>query len=186
MILPATAAANGGLCMPCKGGFRKSIEEGRRWHEERKQAWANPDPATKHWRWLVKQVYQAPGLAGQSAENQTYFMLTVLAGEVYNGGLHQFFGNSSGDHYADVVRALEETGAAECLRILVAAKQLLFGEDEVPETRAARFDYLDFDTLGPEREGELKKLDRAFGKESGKLREIIERYAHQHRLFDGF
>jgi hypothetical protein len=184
MILPSTAMANGGLCTPCKRGFRTRIEEGKRRQAERKAAQANPDPATKHWRWLVR---QAPdGLAGLSAENRTYFAVCLLEGEVYNGGFHQYFNNSSGGYYADALRGLEEIGAAECRRILLAAKHVLFGDDEVPPTQAARFEYLDFDKIGLAADQELIQLERAFGNETAKLRDLVAQYAQKHRLFDGF
>jgi hypothetical protein len=56
MVLPSTAATNGGLCTPCKRGFRRNIEEGKQRYAVRKLAKANPGPATKHWRWLVNEV----------------------------------------------------------------------------------------------------------------------------------
>jgi hypothetical protein len=182
MILPSTAEANGGLCTPCKRGFRKNIEDGKLRHAERKRARENPDLATRHWRWLVREIYQTP----VSAENQTYFAVTILEGEVYNGGFHQYFGNSSGGYYADALRGLEEMGAAECRRILLAAKQLLFGEHEVPQMQAPRFEYLDLEETEPAREEELVALDRAFLVEGDRLRDLLLQYAHKHRLFDGF
>jgi hypothetical protein len=183
MILPSTAAANGGLCTPCKRGIRANIEDGKRRHAERRLARANPDPATVHWRWLVRQVFHSPeGFAGLSAENQTYFAVCSLEGEVYNGGFHQYFNNSSGDYYADALRGLEEIGATECRRILLAAKQVVFDEHDVPGTQAARFDYLD---LGPRQEKKLAELDRSFGVEAAKARELVAQYARKHGLFDG-
>jgi hypothetical protein len=179
MVLPSTAATNGGLCTPCKRGFRRNIEEGKQRYAERKLAQANPEPATKHWRWLVNEV----SCSELSAENQNYFAVCLLEGEVYNGGFHQFFNNSSGNYYADAMRGLEELGADECCRILLAAKRLLFGEHEVPGTQAARFDYLE---LNPAQEKTLAGLDRAFGNETAKLRELVTQYAQKHRLFDGF
>src|SRR5262249_36580708 len=184
MILPSTAAANGGMCAPCKRGFRKDIEEGKLRYAERKRAEANPDQATKHWRWLVRQVSNSPsGFEGLSAENQTYFAVCLLEGEICNGGFDQYFTNSSGGYYADAVRGLEEMGAAECRLILLAAKEILFGEREVPEAKAARFDYLD---LKPAQEKKLAELDRSFGNEAAKLRELVAQYGQRHRLFDGF
>ncbi len=56
LILVTTAAANGGLCMPCKRGERKNIEEAKLRRAEQKIAEANPEPVTRHWRWLVKQA----------------------------------------------------------------------------------------------------------------------------------
>ncbi len=35
LILPTTAARNDGLCMPCKGGYRQNIEDGKHFHAER-------------------------------------------------------------------------------------------------------------------------------------------------------
>ncbi|MBV8408626.1 MAG: DUF4375 domain-containing protein [Alphaproteobacteria bacterium] len=181
MILPSTAAANGGMCVPCKRGFRKDIEEGKLRYEERKRAQANPDPATKHWRWLVGQVYRSPGgFAGLSEENRTYFAVCLLEGEIYNGGFHQYFLNSSGDHYAVALHGLEEVGAAACRRLLLDAKQVVFGQHEVPGTKAARFDYLD---LKPAQERKLSGLDRSFGNEAAKLRELLAQYAQRHCLF---
>jgi hypothetical protein len=179
MILPATAAANGGQCTPCRRGSRANIEEGKRRYAERKLARANPDPATKHWRWLVRQVSHSP----VSAENWTYFAVCLLEGEVYNGGFHQYFNNSSGSYYADALRGLEEIGAEDCRRILLAAKQVVFGEHDVPDTQAARFDYLD---LGPAQEKKLAELDRSFGDEAAKARHLVVQYARKHGLFDGF
>jgi hypothetical protein len=110
----------------------------------------------------------------------------VLEGEVYNGGFHQYFGNSSGGYYADALRGLQEMGATECRRILLAAKQLLFGAQEVPGTQAARFDYLGVEEMDPGREQQLLALDRAFLAEGATLRDLLLQYAHKHRLFDGF
>jgi hypothetical protein len=186
MILPSTAEANGGLCAPCKRGFRKNIEDGKVRQAEQKQARANPDPATRYWRSLVKQVSHSPGgFAGLSAENQTYFAVCLLEGEVYNGGFHQYFDNSSGDYYTDAMRGLEQIGAAECQRILIAAKVLLFGEHGVPDTRTDRFEYLDLEGMEPAREKELKALDRAFWAEGAKLRDLLSQYARKHCLFGG-
>ncbi|HBO3527472.1 hypothetical protein APA93_25060 [Pseudomonas aeruginosa] len=42
LILPTTAARNDGLCMPCKGGYRQNIEDGKRFHTERRRYLASP------------------------------------------------------------------------------------------------------------------------------------------------
>ncbi|MGV8346558.1 DMP19 family protein, partial [Pseudomonas aeruginosa] len=41
-MLPTTAARNDGLCMPCKGGYRQNIEDGKRFHTERRRYLASP------------------------------------------------------------------------------------------------------------------------------------------------
>jgi hypothetical protein len=185
LILAATAAANDGLCMPCKRGFRKNIEDGKRRAVERKQARDNPEPATLHWRWLVGQVARAPGgFAALSEENKSYFVVCLLEGEVYNGGFDQYFSNSSADYYEETRRALAELGAGECHRLLVAAKEVLFGAGAVPRTQAERQQRMARST--PARERKLDALDRLFGKESASLLELAARYAHKHNLYAGF
>ncbi len=185
MILIATAEANGGECVPCKRGFRKRLEEGKVRQAERKAARANPEPATLHWRWLVNAVYRTPsGIGGLSPQNQNFFAAFLLEGEVYNGGFEQYFGNSSGNFYAYAMRGLEETGAVECREILVAAKEVLFGAGDVPETQAARFAVIE--KMGPKRREALNALDRRFGAAAARMRELGRNYAAKHGLWDGF
>jgi hypothetical protein len=43
MILPSTAEANGGVCMPCKRGDRGNIETAKLRYAERKKAQADPE-----------------------------------------------------------------------------------------------------------------------------------------------
>lgn len=181
-ILATTAAANGGLCMPCKKGFRKNLEDGKRRAAERKQSRDNPDPATRHWRSLVDQVWRTPGgFAALSRANQTYFAICLLEGEVYNGGFDQFFSNSSGDYYEEALRGLNELGAAECRRLLIAAKELLFGAGDVPPTQSERQRRMASGTSVRERK--LDDLDRQFGIEASALRDLTAKFAHTHKLF---
>src|SRR5262245_26049747 len=102
MILVATAQSNGGQCMPCKQGTRKTIDNARLQYAERKKAEANPSPETKHWRWLVRQVRDG-GFDGLSPENQLYFAVCLLEGEIYNGGFEQYFHNSSANYFAQAL-----------------------------------------------------------------------------------
>jgi hypothetical protein len=184
MILASTAAANGGKCMPCKRGQRGRIEQGKLRRAEQRERQLNPDPATKHWRWMVNQVYRTPeGFAGLTAENQGFFAAFLLEGEVYNGGFHQYFSNSAADFFADAVRGFEEIGALACARLAREAKQIAFGERDVPGG-AARWD--EISRMGSAREKKLGELDRLFGQEAVKLRELAANYARKHRLLDGF
>jgi hypothetical protein len=183
MILPTTAASNGGLCMPCKRGNRQNIEDGKRRHAERKHAVANPDPATLYWRWLIQQVYKTPeGFAGLAAEHQLYFAAVLLEGEVYNGGFEQYFSNSSADYYAHAERGLEAIGAAECRRLLVGAKETLFGARDVPD-RAGRLARAS--DLEPEDEETLDELGQQFVREANKVRDLVGQFARKHALFEG-
>ncbi|MDB5517654.1 MAG: hypothetical protein JWQ17_4412 [Tardiphaga sp.] len=185
MILPSTAKANDGVCMPCKRGDRGHIETAKIRYAERKKAQATPEPETLHWRWLVQQVHQSPhGFAGLSAENQNYFAACLLEGEVYDGGFDQYFHNSSADHYADAIRGLQEIGAAECSRLVVAAKEVLFGADDVPGTQDSRCSRIG--EMAPALEDKLEELDRQFGKESARLRHLAGQYARKHGLLEEF
>jgi hypothetical protein len=123
--------------MPCKGGYRRSIEAAIIRREEDKQYRASP--AWKHWCALVERVHKTPsGFDGLSSEEQKFFAVRILVGEVYNGGFHRYFSNSSGDYYARTAEGLMEMGATESLRLLTEAKKLIFGASPVPRTQAAR------------------------------------------------
>jgi hypothetical protein len=184
LILPATAAANGGLCTPCKRGFRGNIDDGRHRNAERKAQRADLDPAAKHWRWLLDQVYRTEGgFAGLSPENQRYFAVCLLEGEVYNGGFDQYFTNSSADYYACALRGLADLGALECGRLLVSAKNLLFGGADVSTTKATR--WAQMRKLSPAQEEELETLDKRFCRAAVALHELVAKQAREHRLYEG-
>jgi hypothetical protein len=185
MILTTTAASNEGMCMPCKRGDRSNIEAAKLRHAERKKALANPDPGTLHWRWLVDQVELSPsGFADLSRENRHYFAACLLEGEVYNGGFDQYFHSSAADYCADALHALEEIGAAECRRILLAAKEVAFGTGDLPASQKARARLLK--KMGPTQEQALEEFDRSFGQAAGVLRESMVQYALKHGLYDDF
>jgi hypothetical protein len=181
LILPATVAEHGGLCTPCNRGTRKQIEDGKLYHAARKKAEATADPARDHWRWLLRQVHETPqGFVGLSAENQNYFAIWLLEGEIYNGGFDQYFCNGSADYYTHAVRGLTEIGASECCRIVIAAKHLLFGLRDVPD-RASRLSQLRRNSQA--QNAELENLDRFFCKEAAGLHDLATQYAWKHGLY---
>ncbi len=90
LIHPDTAAKNGGLCRPCKGGYRANIEAGKKRREEERIYEQSAE--RKHWRALVSRVYDRPsGFEALRAPEKLYFAVSCLIGEVYNGGFDQFF-----------------------------------------------------------------------------------------------
>ena len=106
-IHPDTAAKNGGLCMPCKGGYRERIEAGKSRREEEKKYEQSAE--RQYWLGLSSRVHGSPsGFNELPQPEQTYFSLGCLIGEVYNGGLHQFFFNSSGAMYGVALDGLFE------------------------------------------------------------------------------
>jgi hypothetical protein len=111
-----------------------------------------------------------------------YFAACLLEGEIYNGGFDQYFHNSSADYYAHAVRGLQEIGATACCRIVLAAKQSVFGAHDVLD-RATRWDHIR--KMALVREKELRELDRSFNKAAATLRDLAAQYARKHRLYDG-
>jgi lipoprotein NlpI len=118
-MLATTAARTGGICMAYKQGIRQHIEDAKVYYQQQRQ----PDPFRDFWVVLVRRVYSAPdGFYRLSHSEQTYYLATVLQGETFNGGIVQFFENSSGDFYRETLDALQELGAIRCHALLVAAK----------------------------------------------------------------
>jgi hypothetical protein len=136
-ILATTAETTGGLCMPCKNGTRKRIEEGRRHHEERKKY----DPWRELWTSLVKRAFAIEeGWRRFSEIERLYYSVSVLNGEVYNGGMHQFFANTSGELYGEALRGLETLGTEKSKCLLLNAASFFFDDAEPPIDRIARWD----------------------------------------------
>lgn len=132
-------------------------------------------PRTQHPRRLLR-----PGIA-----EQHYYAVSVLQGEVYNGGFDQYFGNSSGEHCANACAGLLELGATQTLALLEEARRLLFGTQPVPSDQGLRQlsmptyeDEPDLDCLAA-----LDALDTQFYLDTEKLDERLLRYAREHRLF---
>jgi hypothetical protein len=94
LILPATAESTGGICMACKQGIRKSMDASRDYYESLKSY----DPFRELWKSLVERSSLDRSLVNFSVKEQRYFAVSLLDGEVYNGGFDQFFSNSSGNY----------------------------------------------------------------------------------------
>ena len=83
----------------------------------------------------------------------------MLEGEVYNGGIEQFFFNSSADYFEFSVKALEILNASTWLSLVLEAKELLFGHKDVPiDTQSRRRILLAMDLFADESEI-ARKLD---------------------------
>ena len=188
-ILATTAESTGGLCMPCKNGTRKSIEEGRRYHEERKKY----DPWRELWTSLVKRAYATEEGWRQFSENERlYYSVSVLNGEVYNGGMHQFFANSSGELYGEAVTGLQTLGAEETKRLLLNASSVLFDDVEPPTDRLARWDAMkqypetiDRNAL-PDWCERLRAIDEAYWRDPDDLNAKLTGFAEQNGLIEPF
>src|SRR5262249_28817394 len=128
-ILTSTAEETGGLCMPCKLGTREQIDAGKRCYEELKKY----DPFRELWKSLVNRVYHTKeGYSGLRDNERLYYAVSVLQGEVYNGGMHQYFSATSESKYRDAIAALKTLQAENAHKLVLKAKSVLFGDGEPP------------------------------------------------------
>jgi hypothetical protein len=75
-------------------------------------------------------------------ERLAHILFFVMDAEIQNGGLHQFFANSSGDLAEDAKQGLREIGATNVLAVLMRASAI-FPNGMVPTSRDTRTGILD-------------------------------------------
>jgi hypothetical protein len=183
-ILPVTAAATGGVCMACKQGIRKNMEESKEYYRQLKEY----DPYRELWTSLVRRVHRTEeGYAGLTDDERAYFAAGLLEGEVYNGGMDQFFSNHSGEVYEDAVNALLDLGAVHSLRLLTRASEILFDGKQPPkDTRERR------ETMRREPDGEsgwfdeLEEIDRQYYEDPDGLGDKLAEFARTSGLLSPF
>jgi hypothetical protein len=175
MILPSTAARNGGVCMPCKTGTRKSIESSKK-HYAQERELDRTCPFRALWRELVDRVHNRPGgfEAFSEAEKQ-YYAVRVLVGEVYNGGFDQYFHNSSANNYRYAELGLMRIGATDSLALLRTSKAVVFGDDSVPIEQSQR--RMRLKSMGDL--PALDLLDSKFWTDPDSLDTKLERFAYE-------
>jgi uncharacterized protein DUF4375 len=172
--------------MPCKGGYRETIDESkRRAREEREQM--RTDPFRKLWVSLVERAdAPAGGFDRLSETEKLYHAVGLLGLEVYNGGFHQYFFNSSGSSYSYAEQGLISLGAVQTLELLRQAKQLLFPSMAVPADTATRRRLIPPDAERnepvPDWSQKLDELDRRFWADSENLGSRLKAFALEHRL----
>jgi Domain of unknown function (DUF4375) len=71
------------------------------------------------------------------SRDQIVRLVELFEGEVNNGGFHQFFGNSTGNETAEIIKALETIGAAKAADIVKRAARRFPG-GMPPKDRKAR------------------------------------------------
>jgi Domain of unknown function (DUF4375) len=190
-ILHATAERTGGLCKPCKGGYRENIEQGKIHYELEKQyretdEYKNWD---KHWTWLVNQVHKPEGgFQSLSHPNKLFYAVNLIKGQVFRGGFEMYFRTDSADSYEFALEGLSAMGATESLKLLISAKQLFFGENALPATEAERWDVLKtVESNSQENQSnELDLIEHAFYKDLDELDERLRLFAMQHDLYKNF
>ena len=78
------------------------------------------------------------GYAGLNQGRQMAVRFWWLVSELNNGGLDQYFWNSSGDFASDTIDDLRRIGQDPAADVLQRASRKLFGDSEVPRETAAR------------------------------------------------
>ncbi|MGA7632252.1 MAG: DMP19 family protein [Terriglobales bacterium] len=185
-ILESTALRTDGLCMPCKGGYRESIEEGKRHNREQLEEMLT-DPYRKLWVSLVEKVYHSPtGFDGLSHPQKLYFAVCLLEGEVCNGGFHQYFFNAAGSYYAYAEEGLIALGAFQTLELLQEARDAVFPSIPVPtsiaERRRALSSYPEDSSPTPKWSEKLDDLDKRFWADPDGITLRLETFARNHGL----
>ncbi|QQS42110.1 MAG: DMP19 family protein [Acidobacteriota bacterium] len=166
-MLNATAAKTGGKCIPCKRGTRAEIEENKKWYAERRRLekvneaarlrilqTPNPifadfvteeDPLGVLWLVICETVFSGTdedeNIDALSPEARAIYLVNLFNAEVLNGGLHQFFSNSSGNHSHETLQALLKVGATHSVRLFSKAAGA-FPEGYVPSDRITRNEQL--------------------------------------------
>jgi hypothetical protein len=121
--------------MPCKQGNRENIEASKEFYRKQKEY----DPYRELWNSLVDRAYKDDkGYENLTENEKIYFYIGILDGEVYNGGMHQYFSNSSGELYQETLEYLNTINAQATLALLKKAKNILFGSKPVPKEQSER------------------------------------------------
>ena len=121
----------------------------------------------------VSNKYDTGGFASLNDKEQAIYTIQWLEAEVNNGGFHQYFWNSAGDHAAIALRSLRNIGATKTASLLKKAMDVEFG-GEPPSSRADRQTQLEVDeVLKMDR---LDDLDSEFYQYSEKFYGMLDAY----------
>lgn len=126
---------------------------------------------------LCPLVWDSP-LGALSSAEQVVVCVYELEREVNNGGLDQFFRNSSGQYAVETLKALETIGAMSMAEIARTATDLVFPDGNVPADQEARDKLLD--AGGDSLQGSLGELDSRFCEYPDDLTALLFSYVQTH------
>jgi uncharacterized protein DUF4375 len=167
-ILTATAAKTGGKCIPCARGTRTQIDQSIRLAAEQRERdrknrlaleriktkerptfrdfAAEDDSVAVLWSFLIATVFRdrtgRENVDALTPSAKVLYLAQILDGEVFNGGFHQYFSNTSGEYAHRTLFALHELGATRRASLLQRAIAT-FPNKRVPRNRKKRNDELD-------------------------------------------
>jgi len=125
---------------------RAALERIRSKQQPTFRDFTDEDSVAVLWSFLVATVFRGrTGLENLEAlmpSARVIYLAGVLDGEVFNGGFHQYFSNSSGEHAHRTLFALHELGATRRASLLQRAIAI-FPSKRVPQDRGERNDALD-------------------------------------------
>jgi HEAT repeat protein len=123
---------------------------------------------------FVRQRVREVGFEGLTIPQQIVYCGFQFAAEVCNGGIMQFFGNSSGDHAVETLEALRVLDHAEAYHALETAMKLVGPLSREPdrELRLAAFE-----DRYEELQACFRPLEQAFFATTGLLRQRVLLYA---------
>ena len=119
-----------------------------------------------------------PELEGSERLGEIVWQIWVIYSEVYNGGLWQYFANSSGEDVPSVSEALKEVGATESAMIVEAAIAQLGVEVPWKDEMGRQ---VIIHNLPKDVRERLWKLDKQFGKYIDELPVQLYNYLVKHR-----
>jgi hypothetical protein len=180
-ILAATAQVGHGLCSSCHGIALADISElVDRLREEAKDYQRSPFESL--WLALVNRVADPnQGFQSLSDPEMLFFAAADLEAEVNNGGLYQYFFNSSAENCVHAIRALKEMDAEAAIQVLDQAKRALFPAGEMPLSTIERRKVLDgwYDQAS-----KTENLDTSFFTDPNGLRARLTAFAIRHGLLE--
>jgi hypothetical protein len=180
-IQPLTAQRTGGLCRPCNGGYRHSTEESRRWNEEEKRYRESPVGNLR--RSLAERAWKSPEAFGALTPDEQSFVATAfLSGEIRGDGFQQYFELITTDRWAATITCLQEIGADQSLRILIEAKDVLFGSGELTEALLKQFQAHPPLSLDGDTDSKLDELNSQFWEDRDGLDDRLDAFAESRLL----
>jgi hypothetical protein len=141
------------------------------------------EPATAIFRSALEHVYdrgdRTEHIERLSPEARLVYLTYVLEGEVTNGGIDQFFTNSSGNHALETLDCLKAIKALRYFDILQAAMNW-FPDGNPSADRMERWEQYQNFSEDPEYLRQMNDLDIRYYDRGDELSKIVDNYIRQH------
>jgi hypothetical protein len=142
----------------------------------------NPGDNTKIIIALSECIYakiEKIGRQNLTAAERTFDCIYWLEAEVNNGGFHQYFFNTAGDHAQETIGALQEIGANYTAGLLQQAMSVFPGQAPLAD-RYERQEQL-LDKIGEEGVAFLNELDQKFYAYTDPIGALLVDYVKKHK-----